>query len=125
MTAEGRMLHSDWDRYDTRHAVFQPANMSCETLEAGYWRAYREFYSLRNIWSGAHTKPSLTGAARHFAYAFGWKKLEPLWDFMLRAKQVNKARPILEAVLAGFGRYPSSTREGEAPKQLAVEAQGR
>jgi radical SAM superfamily enzyme YgiQ (UPF0313 family) len=118
MTAEGRMLHSDWNCYDTRHAVFQPANMSGEALEAGYWRAYRNFYSVRNIWHGAWTKASSIGAARHFAYAFGWKKLEPLWDFMLRAKQVNKARPILETVLAGFGRYPSLAEKDDGPVQL-------
>ena len=115
MRAQGRLLHSNWDLYDTRHAVFQPANMTCETLEAGYWGAYRNFYSVRNICTGARKKESPLGAARHFAYAFGWKKLEPLWDFMLRAKQVNKARPILEAVLAGFGRYPSTLQEAEVP----------
>ena len=31
--AEGRLLHRDWDRYDTRHAVFRPARMSPEQLE--------------------------------------------------------------------------------------------
>ena len=124
MIAKGRMLHSDWDRYDTRHAVFRPANMSCEALEAGYWRAYRDFYSVRNIWNGARTKESRIGTARHFAYAFGWKKLEPLWDFILRAKQVNKARPMLEAVLAGFGRYPSVSVGADVPEQM-VEARER
>ncbi|MDX9975006.1 MAG: cobalamin-dependent protein, partial [FCB group bacterium] len=49
MSEEGRILHEDWDRYDTRHAVFRPAQLSPEALEAGYWRAYKEFYSFRNI----------------------------------------------------------------------------
>ena len=25
MEAEGRLLHHDWDRYDTRHVVYRPA----------------------------------------------------------------------------------------------------
>ena len=44
MAAQGRMTTQDWDRYDTRHAVFQPAQMSADELEQGYRRAYRHFY---------------------------------------------------------------------------------
>ena len=44
MAAQGRITVHDWDRYDTRHAVFRPAQMSAEELEQGYWRAYRHFY---------------------------------------------------------------------------------
>jgi len=32
---EGRILHRDWDRYDTRHAVFQPRRMTPAQLEEG------------------------------------------------------------------------------------------
>ena len=49
LAAEGRITSRDWDLYDTRHAVFTPAGMTAEQLEAGYWGAYREFYSWRNI----------------------------------------------------------------------------
>ena len=34
MAAQGRITTDDWDRYDTRHAVFRPARMSAEQLEA-------------------------------------------------------------------------------------------
>src|SRR6185503_10407846 len=36
MAAQGRMLTGDWDLYDTRHAVFQPARLTPEQLENGY-----------------------------------------------------------------------------------------
>ena len=49
LAAEGRITSRDWDLYDTRHAVFTPAGMTPEELEAGYWGAYREFYRWRNI----------------------------------------------------------------------------
>lgn len=48
----------------------------------------------------------LPGRLRHFAYAAGWKKFEPLWDLVLRAKRVARIRPILEAVLLGRGSPP-------------------
>src|SRR5207248_9604105 len=56
MQEQGRLLHSNWDLYDTRHTVFRPARMSPEQLEEGYWRAYRDFYRWRSIARGALTK---------------------------------------------------------------------
>jgi hypothetical protein len=100
-----RLFHSNWDLYDTRHVVYRPARLSADQLEAGYWWAYREFYRWSSIWRGAMSKPGLVEAARHMAYARGWKKLEPLWDLTILAKRISKLRPTLEAVLTGFGRH--------------------
>lgn len=42
---EGRLLHKDWRRYDHGQVVFQPKQMSAETLYRGWqqarWEAYR------------------------------------------------------------------------------------
>jgi len=103
MEAQGRLIHRDWDMFDTRHAVFLPAGMTPEQLEAGYWRAYREFYRWPRIFEGAWTKPDPAGKLRHLAYAAGWKKFEPVWDLVLRAKRVARTRPLLERVLLGWG----------------------
>lgn len=46
---EGRILHYDWEKYDTSNVVFTPKNMTQEELYEGYLRAYRESYSLKNI----------------------------------------------------------------------------
>lgn len=35
MDAAGRIVHRDWDRYDTRHVVYRPRGLSAEQLEAG------------------------------------------------------------------------------------------
>lgn len=101
--AQGRITTQDWDLYDTRHAVFRPARMSAEALEAGYWRAYEQFYRWGSIFQGAWSKPHLAGRLRHLAYAGGWKKLEPLWDWVIRAKRVASMLPVLETVLDGIG----------------------
>ncbi|MDH5588944.1 MAG: B12-binding domain-containing radical SAM protein, partial [Gemmatimonadota bacterium] len=110
MSRAGRILHSDWDLYDTRHVVHRPSRMSPDELESGYWWAYREFYRWRSILRGAATKETLIERARHLAYAGAWKKLEPLWDLMIRARRVARARPGLEAVLLGFGRHTAGDR---------------
>ena len=77
----------------------QPANMTPEVLQSGYWRAYREFYRWRAIFKGAATKPSPGAMLRHIAYAGGWKKFEPLWNFVIRAGQISRFLPLLETIL--------------------------
>ena len=46
---EKRILHQDWDKYDTKHVVFSPGSMSAEELLAGYRRILREVYSFDSI----------------------------------------------------------------------------
>jgi radical SAM superfamily enzyme YgiQ (UPF0313 family) len=103
LAEQGRITVDDWDRYDTRHAVFRPARMSAETLEAGYWRAYARFYRWRSIARGAAAHDSLVGGLKHFAYAAGWKKFEPAWDLVIRAKRASVMLPLLEAILGAHG----------------------
>ncbi|MCB9676296.1 MAG: B12-binding domain-containing radical SAM protein [Alphaproteobacteria bacterium] len=98
--AQGRLLHRDWERYDTRQAVFRPRGMRIDELEAGYWRAYERFYSWRNIVRGSAAHETPGRSLKHLAYAGGWKKLEPMWDRLIRARQLVRARPMLEQVLA-------------------------
>jgi hypothetical protein len=112
MAKADRLLHSDWDRYDTRHVVFRPARMTAPELEEGYWHAYREFYRWKSILRGATTKPTLRGKLRHVSYAGGWKKFEPLWDLVIGAKRAGQALPVLEAILSGFGAAGTKSAPG-------------
>lgn len=126
MESEGRLLHRTWDLYDTRHVVFRPARMSPVTLEAGYWRAYRDFYRWSSIWRGARAKETFHTRTRHVAYAGGWKKMEPFWHVAIRSGQVLRALPLLEAVLSGFGQLtPRATVEGSPTRGRRAEAESR
>ena len=58
LVTQGRLLHDNWDLYDTRHAVFRPAQMTAGALERGYRQVYREFYRWPSIMRGAWTKPT-------------------------------------------------------------------
>ncbi len=49
MERDGRILHHDWEQYDTAHVVFQPARMSAEQLQQGFFRLYRKALSYPSI----------------------------------------------------------------------------
>jgi hypothetical protein len=104
MEAAGRIVTRDWDLYDTRHVVYRPARLTPERLKRGYDWAYREFYRWSSIARGALTHDSTKHRAKHFFYAAGWKKFEPLWDLVIRARQLRLMTPMLEAVLARLDR---------------------
>jgi radical SAM superfamily enzyme YgiQ (UPF0313 family) len=117
MQTADRLVSSSWDRFDTRHVVFRPARMTSTQLEEGYWRAYREFYTWRNIVRGARTKPDLRGTLRHAGYAAGWKRFEPLWDLAIRVKRVAALRPLLESVLTTDRRDRRGALDHPGPRQ--------
>jgi len=100
MAREGRMVTRNWDLFDTRHVVYRPASLTAEALKAGYDWAYREFYRWSAIARASLHHGTVKHQAKHFFYASGWKKFEPLWDLVIRARQLNGMTPILEAVLA-------------------------
>lgn len=105
----GRIRHHDWNLYDTRHAVFKPHGMSTDRLEQGYWQSYGNFYSWKSIIKCAATKSSAKEKLRHMAYTGGWKKFERLWGHIIKTQSVHKMRPLLEAVLSGFGTHRPNT----------------
>jgi hypothetical protein len=49
LLAQGRIDHSDWDRYHSYECVFEPKHMTRQELEEGFWRAQRRFYSMGSI----------------------------------------------------------------------------
>lgn len=112
---QGRITSRDWDRYDTRHVVFQPAKLTPDALKAGYDRAYRDFYSWTNIARASTAHDGMKHRAKHFFYAAGWKKFEPLWDLAINTRRLANMTPLLEAVLSKVSSKP-------APGSPSVEA---
>jgi radical SAM superfamily enzyme YgiQ (UPF0313 family) len=49
MMESGRLLHTDWSKYDVQHVVFRPLLMSTATLQIETFRAMARFYSWRYI----------------------------------------------------------------------------
>jgi radical SAM superfamily enzyme YgiQ (UPF0313 family) len=45
LSAEGRILHRDWSRYNAANVVFRPRHMSPERLQELYRQAWERFYA--------------------------------------------------------------------------------
>ncbi len=106
LEAQGRITCRDWDRYDTRHVVYRPAKLTPDALKAGYDRAYRDFYRWTNITRASVTHDSVKHRAKHFFYAAGWKKFEPLWDLAIKTRRLANMTPLLEGVLSRVSSKP-------------------
>ena len=97
---QGRILTKNWDLYDTRNVVYQTKNISAEDLKAGYDWAYKEFYSWNNILKASLNHDSIKHQLKHLFYYGGWKKFEPLWNFIIKTEGLNKMLPLLESLLS-------------------------
>jgi len=120
MESAGRIFTRDWDLYDTRHAVFDHPSLSREALEAGYWRAYRRFYSLPKIGAGCLHHVNAVQSMKHFAYAVAWKRFEPVWNVLIRTRHLAAARSGLESALD----LRSRRVRADVSPPAAVEAPG-
>jgi len=121
MRSAGRIVTSDWNLYDTRHVVYRPARLQPEALKAGYDWAYEEFYRWGSIARASLRHGTLKHQAKHFFYASGWKKFEPLWDLMIRARQLRNVTPLLEAVLSKVTRQHTATEEQQRPEDVSQQ----
>lgn len=100
MEREGRILTRNWDLYDTRQVVYQTRKLSPIELKEGYDWSYREFYKWSNIVKASFTHPTAKHKLKHFLYTGGWKKFEPLWNFLIKTRSLNNMLPLLEAILS-------------------------
>jgi radical SAM superfamily enzyme YgiQ (UPF0313 family) len=97
---QGRILSRNWDLYDTRNVVFQTKRLTANELKNGYDWAYKEFYNWKNIFKSGLNHESHKHKLKHLAYTAGWKKFEPVWNFLIKTKSLNNMLPILESILS-------------------------
>ena len=92
---EGRLLHRDWDLYDTAHVVFRPRRMSPEQLAAGYAWCYQRLFTHRSIW--ARRPRDLAALPPYLAGAYLYKRANRFWHFLIRHRLVARVwRPLVE-----------------------------
>jgi radical SAM superfamily enzyme YgiQ (UPF0313 family) len=98
LEADGRLLHRDWDRYDTGHAVFRPTLMSPAELEQGYRWLYRRVFSARSIW--ARRPREASAVVPYLAMAWLYKRCNWLWKFLIMHRLTNVAwKPLVRLTL--------------------------
>jgi radical SAM superfamily enzyme YgiQ (UPF0313 family) len=91
---EGRILDRNWAHYDTTRAVFLPKRMSPERLEAGYFKAYRDFYAWRSI--GTRCRLDAPGVAKRLLLNVAYKKIEPAYRLLGRCVSAGWGRPVMD-----------------------------
>lgn len=119
MQQQNRMLHYNWDLYDTRNVVYKTKGLSATALKKGYDNAYKNFYSWSNIYKASIQHEHVKHMLKHFAYAAGWKKFEPLWNFIIKTRGLNQMLPLLESILSKVPGKTSSKQIHMAPPSLA------
>jgi len=88
LEAEGRLLHRDWDRYDTAHVVFRPKHLTPDQLLLGYDWLYRRLFSHASIW---RRRPRTAGeAATNLAGCYLYKRSNRLWHFLIKRRLVRQ-----------------------------------
>lgn len=104
LESEGRLLHREWDLYDTSHCVFRPRHMKPEELEEGYAWCYRRLFSLGSIW---RRRPSDSSAVPgYLAMSVLYRKTNPLWPFLIRHRLTHRVwHPMVEAARRRHVRY--------------------
>jgi radical SAM superfamily enzyme YgiQ (UPF0313 family) len=111
MNAQGRIRSNNWDHYDTRHVVYETRNLTPDQLVEGYHWAYDSFYSWSNIIKGSSNHDAVKHMVKHFAYSSGWKKFEPLWNFVIKTGMLNTMLPLLESILAKVNNNKERTAQ--------------
>ncbi|MEO8429013.1 MAG: radical SAM protein [Verrucomicrobiota bacterium] len=87
MESEGRLLHRDWEKYDTAHVVFRPARMTVEELQLGYDWLYRRLFSLKSIWA---RRPAQAAAVLpYMAMSILYKRSNRLWRVLIKHRLVH------------------------------------
>ncbi len=96
MEAEGRLLHRNWDLYDTAHVVFRPRHMTPEELERGYAWLYERLFSAASIWRRRPEDPR--AVLPYLAMSWLYKRSNALWHVLIRHGLVHTVwRPLVEA----------------------------
>ena len=119
MEAEGRLLHRNWDLYDTAHVVFQPKQMTPEELLLGYDWMYRRLFSHVSIWR--RRPPDLAALPAYFAGCYLYKRSNRLWRFLIKRRLVRQVwRPLVELTRIRHVAYRKKLAVATSAERFAV-----
>ncbi len=95
MEQQNRLIHKNWDLYDTAHVVFNPKRMTVEQLAEGYDWCYRTLFSHTSIWR--RRPKDLTALPAYLAGCYLYKRANRLWPFLIRHNLTGRIwRPLVE-----------------------------
>ena len=119
MEAEGRLLHRDWSRYDTAHAVFRPRHMSPEELEEGYAWMYQRLFSHASIWQ--RRPADWRAVPPYLAMSYLYKRSNWFWRFLIKHHLVQAVwRPMVELTRLRHLQFRKQLAAGETANRSAA-----
>jgi radical SAM superfamily enzyme YgiQ (UPF0313 family) len=113
LDGEGRLRHTNWELYDTAHAVFVPRHMTPEELEAGYAWCYGRLFSHASIW---RRRPAEWRAVLpYLAMSYLYKKSNVVWHALIRRRLTAAVwRPLVQWTRRRHVAYRQRLAEGGA-----------
>jgi radical SAM superfamily enzyme YgiQ (UPF0313 family) len=95
MESQGRLLHRNWDLYDTGHVVFRPRRMTVEELAEGYAWCYQRLFSTASIWR--RRPEDWRAVAPYLAMSYLYKRSNRLWHLLIKNQLTHTVwRPLVE-----------------------------
>jgi radical SAM superfamily enzyme YgiQ (UPF0313 family) len=120
MEGEGRLLHRDWSRYDTAHAVFRPKNMSPEELDHGYGWIYERLFSHASIWR--RRPEDWRAVAGYLAMSYLYKRSNRFWHLLIKQDLVHAVwNPLIEVTRLRHLRFRARLAESGIEKGTSVK----
>lgn len=114
MESEGRILHRNWDLYDTAHVVFKPRLMSQSQLQMGYERCYQRLFSHASIWR--RRPDDWRAVLSYLAMSYLYKKSNWYWHFLIQNRLTATAwKPLVELSRRRHMRFRRRFEEGANP----------
>lgn len=106
LEAQGRILHRNWDHYDTAHVVFRPKHMTPEELAEGYAWCYERLFSHASIWK--RRPQDWSAVPPYLAMSYLYKRSNWFWHLLIRNRLTGPVwRPLVEWTRLRHLRYRS------------------
>ena len=114
MEAQGRLLHREWNLYDTAHAVFRPKHMSPEELQQGYAWMYQRLFSHSSIWR--RRPEDWRAIPAYLAMSYLYKRSNRFWSLLIRHDLVHSVWwPLVELTRRRHVQYRQRLAERGVP----------
>jgi radical SAM superfamily enzyme YgiQ (UPF0313 family) len=95
LESAGRLLHRNWQLYDTGHAVFRPLHMTPEELETGYAASYARLFTPASIWQ--RRPEDWRAVLPYLAMSLVYKKSNLIWHWLIRSQLTGRVwRPLVD-----------------------------
>jgi radical SAM superfamily enzyme YgiQ (UPF0313 family) len=121
MDKEGRLLHRDWNRYDTAHAVFRPRHMEPEELERGYAWTYQRLFSHQSIWQ--RRPEDWRAVPLYLAMSYLYKRSNRFWHLLIKHDLVHTVwSPLIELTRLRHIYYRKSLRREDVNATMCGSA---